>query len=806
MFGGRSIFSTLIAICIVGIAMADEGSSISDEQLAFFESRIRPVLVEKCYACHSAEAEELEGDLLVDSRDALRKGGAGGPAVVPGDPRHSLLVEAIRFENPDLQMPPEGKLADTEIADLIRWVEMGAPDPRLSQTKHASKKIDLLAAREFWSLRPIAVPPVPIVENDHWSTLDIDRFVLAELERNHLAPAPAADKRVLIRRATYDLTGLPPTPSQVANFLADESDDAYSKLLDRLLDSPRYGERWGRHWLDVVRYADTAGDNSDFPIPQNYRYRDWVIDAFNRDLPYDEFVRDQLAGDLRGGATEAQRHARLIATGYIAGARRFGSRVVDYPQHLTIEDTLDNLGRTFLGMTISCARCHDHKFDPITAQDYYGLYGVFHSTRYPWPGIELDQKQRKFVPLVESDRRVETEKELAAWLQEQTKLSSAAQKLKEQLEKSKGQEAGKIKGQLEAAEKSLAEHRQQAPQVETVYAVVDAEVCEDVALQLKGDPARLGETVERHFPSVLGGEIAKIGASVSGREELAEWILSEANPLPARVMVNRIWQYHFGRGLVPTPNDFGKQGKPPTHPQLLDYLAAKFRSYGWSIKSMHREIMLSSTYRQSSHASGEAIEQDPENLWLSCFPRQRLEAEAIRDTLLVLGENLELSVTGPHPFPPPSEWKYTQHNPFKDVYESNQRSVYLMTQRIQRHPYLAIFDGADPSTSTATRMTTTTPIQALYLMNAPLIHEQSQRFAQRICDSTSAIDERVELAYQMALSRPPQAEELEAARSFVVSATTLLADAGIPAQQQESEAWQAWVRTLFRLNEFVYLD
>ncbi len=779
---------------------------ISDEDLAFFEKRIRPLLAEKCYACHSAEAQELEGELLVDSRATLRRGGATGPAVVPGSLEQSLLIQAVRYEQPELQMPPDGKLSAAEIADLERWVKSGAPDPRSSATKHAGKQIDVAAAREFWSLRPITDPAVPTPKNTAWPRTDIDRFILAALEAQGLAPASDADKRVLLRRATYDLLGLPPTPEELAAFLADSSEDAFSRVVDRLLESPHYGERWGRHWLDVIRYADTAGDNSDYPVPQMYRYRDWVIEAFNRDLPYDEFVRDQLAGDLRASESEDERLQRIIATGYIANSRRFGSRVADYPQHLTIEDTIDNLGRSFLGMSVSCARCHDHKFDPITTRDYYGLYGIFHSTRYPWPGIELDKRQRDFVPLVPADQLAELEQAAAARSQELDRRDAEVTQLKEAKKKAPDAEKPEFDAKLKEAERLVRELREQPPLFETAYAVGEGAAREDVAIQLKGDPARPGDVVPRHFPVVLGGGEVPPEHGTSGRELLAEWILAPDNPLPARVMANRIWQHHFGRGIVPTPNDFGKQGKPPTHPELLDYLATRLRAGGWSVKAMHRLIMLSRVYQQSSLRDPRALAQDPGNEWLAGYPRRRLDAESIRDTLLSVGGNLDLSPAGPHPFPPVSSFGFTQHAPFKAVYDTNRRSVYLMTQRIQRHPYLAIFDGADPSTSTAARMTSTTPLQALYLLNDPFVDQQARLAATRILAQASDLEGRVNWACELLFARPAAQEELVAARDFLANAEQLLRDTGGPAEQLETEAWRAYVRALFRLNEFVYLD
>jgi Protein of unknown function (DUF1553)/Protein of unknown function (DUF1549)/Planctomycete cytochrome C len=779
------------------------GKPISEEELAFFEKRVRPLLVNKCYECHSADSTEVHGELLVDSRATLRRGGLNGPAVLPGDIEHSLLVEAVRYENDELQMPPDEKLSDEEIADLERWVNMGAPDPRSIATKHLGKQIDIAAAREFWSLKPITNPTVPSVQQTDWPRTDVDRFVLAKMEEHGLTPAADTAKRVLLRRATFDLIGLPPTAEEIDAFLADESADAFAHVVDRLLGSPRYGERWGRHWLDVVRYADTAGDNSDFPIPQIHRYRNWVIDAFNRDQPYDEFVRDQLAGDLRGGVNEQQRIERLIATGYVANSRRFGSRVDDYPQHLTIEDTIDNLGRSFLGMTISCARCHDHKFDPITTRDYYGLYGIFHSTRFPWPGIELDQHQRNFVPLLAPDKLAETEQAVKTRAEQ---LDEQVKKLKNLVEETKEDEKQAAEQKLKEAERLAKEHRELPPLFETLYAVAEAETFEDVAIQLKGDPAHPGDVVPRHFLTVLGGQQLPADMEGSGRLQLAEWILADDNPLTARVMANRIWQHHFGRGINPTPNDFGQQGKPPTHPELLDHLATQFRAGGWSIKAMHRRIMLSRTYQQSSVRDEQAAVNDPNNQWLSSYPRRRLDAEAIRDTLLWLGNNLDLSPGGEHPFPPQHSWKFTQHNPFKATYETNRRSIFLMTQRIQRHPFLAIFDGADPSTSTAARMSTTTPLQALYLMNDPFVHEQSSRFAERLLGEASDDESRIAIAYPLLLARPPSADEVLATTEFLANARELLKENNVESDQIDAEAWRACVRSLFRLNEFVYLD
>jgi hypothetical protein len=780
------------------------------DQIAFFERKIRPVLVESCYECHSEGADKIKGGLLLDSRAGVEEGGFTGAAITPGNPDASLLIEALRHTSEDVAMPPKKKLPPEVIADFETWVSMGAPDPRITDTVasvRAKESIDWDAARTWWAFQPLTQPALPEVKQANWPVNAIDRFILARLEAVQLAPAAAADKRALIRRATYDLTGLPPTPDDITAFLNDDQPEAFARVVDRLLASPRYGERWGRHWLDVVRYADTAGDNSDYPIPQIHRYRDWVIGAFNRDLPYDQFVRDQLAGDLRGGTTPGEQQERIVATGYLANARRFGSRVDDYPQHLTIEDTIDNVGRSFLGLTVSCARCHDHKFDPISAKDYYALYGIFHSTRYPWPGIELDKKQRDFVPLVTADKLPEAEAALKARRQEQARHEKEVKRLRDSLKDLAEAEKKERQAEIKAAEKVLAEAMKQPLPFDLAYAVGEAAAVSDVSVQLKGDPAKPGDVVPRRFLTVLGGAtLDPATATSSGRAQLADWILGPENPLPARVMANRIWHHHFGRGLVATPNDFGKQGKPPTHPELLDYLAVTFREGGWSIKAMHRLIMLSRTYQLASTRAPDALERDPTNDLLASYPRRRLDAEAIRDTLLALGGNLDLATPGAHPFPAPHEWKYTQHNPFKEVYEHAHRSVYLMTQRIQRHPFLAIFDGADPSTSTPARPNSTTPLQALFLLNDSLVHQQSERFAERIHVIGEDDRARIDHAYQLALSRPAAPEERDAALTFVTRARDRLRADGVTAERAETEAWQAFTRVLFRLNEFVYLD
>ncbi len=723
---------------------------ITADQLTFFEARIRPLLVKHCYECHSSESEELQGGLLVDSRPTLRRGGDNGPAVVPGDADASLIMQAVRYEN-GMEMPPDAKLSAAEIADLEQWVTSGAADPRSDATRFVRKKIDVQAARKFWSLRPLADPPVPQPRDADWPRNDIDRFIAAELDKHDLHVVNDADKRTLIRRATYDLTGLPPSPADIRNFLADDSQQAWEHLVDRLLDSPHYGERWGRHWMDLVRYADTAGDNSDFPIPQAYLYRNYIIDSLNADKPYDQFLQEQIAGDLLPATSDEQRNEQRIATGYLAISRRFGSLSDNYPQHLTIEDTLDNIGRTVLGMTITCARCHDHKFDPISQDDYYGLYGIFQSTRYPFPGIELDQKPRDFVPLVKDGQPGE----------------------------------------------SLA------------YAMAEG-YAEDAAVQLRGDPEKLGDKIPRRFPEVLGGQmLSNDEAKQSGRLQLARWLTTPDNPLTARVIVNRVWQYHFGVGLVNTPSDFGKRGLPPTHPELLDWMASRFVADGWSLKKLHRRIMLSRTYRLSSQGEDNpvALQSDPNNDWHWRFNRQQLDAESLRDTLLWLSGELELGTPRqPHPFPAADKWKYTQHHPFRDCYDSNRRSVYLMMARLNARPFFTTFDGADANASSATRDSSVTTVQSLYLLNDEGVHATAAKMGDRWMQVSKDHNERLTYAFESTFGRPPHEAEREQVTQWMRSMNEELKTTHDASNDRERAAWSAFARTMLRTNEFLYVE
>jgi hypothetical protein len=734
------LFAGLLALAAPGTAAAGPGDEL-------FEKEVRPVLVARCFPCHGNG--KSKGGLSLASRASLLKGGDSGPAAVPGKPDNSLLVRAVRHDG--ARKMPREKLPAREVDALVRWVRAGLPWPGATPLAGNAPFRITPEQRRFWSFQPVKAPPVPAVRDAAWPLTPVDNFILARLEARGLRPAAPADRRALLRRATYDLTGLPPAPEEVEAFVADRSPDAFARVVDRLLASPAYGERWGRHWLDVAHYADTAGETADFPVPAAWRYRNYVFDSFNADKPYDEFVREQVAGDVLAARGPRRLYAeRVIATGFLAGARRFGFDPQNY-QHLTIEDTLDTLGKAVLGLTVACARCHDHKFDPVSQADYYALYGILASTRYPFPGSEENKRPRDLVPL------------------------------------------------LPPAEVSPARA------VERAYAVAEGPG-RNARVHRRGDPLTPGDEVPRRFLEILGGQRLPEGSTGSGRLQLAGWLTDPKNPLTARVMVNRVWLHHFGKGLVTTPNDFGTRGRPPTHPELLDYLAGRFVRDGWGLKALHRLIVLSRTYQMSSADDARARAVDPDNALRWRFERRRLPAEAIRDTLLAVGGGLDRSPGGPHPFPPVTTWGFTQHNPFRAVYDTDRRSAYLMTQRTRRHPFLALFDGPDPNTSTAQRGVSTVPTQALFFLNSPFVHAQAERFAGRLLAAKGEERGRIDLAHRLAFARPARAAEVRAGADYLRACREALVEAGVPAGRREQEAWASYARTLLASNELIYID
>jgi cytochrome c553 len=805
------------------LGMTDDPAPTSE---GFFETRVRPVLAGSCVKCHGPDKQG--GGLRLDRRASLLEGGDSGPAIVPGDAAGSLLVQATSHTDDVLKMPPDGPLPDRARADLAAWIDAGAAWPEAGPATS-------IEAERHWAFQPLR-PINPPADPSGWASQPIDRLIAAGHRETGVTPVAPADRRTLIRRVTFDLTGLPPTPERVESFVTDNRPDAYERLVEELLASPRYGERWGRYWLDLARYADTAGDNSDYPIPEAYLYRDYVIDAFNADLPYDRFLHEQIAGDVLALEGPREDYARrVIATGFVAQAKRFGTFKLE-DMHQIIEDSLNTTGQVVLGLSLRCARCHDHKYDPVTSKDYYALYGFFAGAKYPFAGAEEVREPSEFAPLIPPDEAARLESEHAAKVEslkaalrgldgeagaDVARLDAALAETDASTDSTAVGRLQVVLAELGGRSEERARRRSEAQRalaalekagalagVPHAYALRDGDPT-DARLQVGGDPSKLGDVVPRGFPAILndGGGTPDLPATGSGRLALARW-LTDGPPraLTARVMVNRIWQHHFGRPIVPTPSDFGLRGTPPTHPDLLEWLAADFVASGWSIKAMHRRILMSETYRLASDDDSANAAVDTGNASTWRFDRRALDAEALRDTLLALGGNLRLDRPGPHPFPPKEQWRYTAHHQFKALYPSDHRSVYLMVQRLHPHPYLSLFNGPDTSVTTAMRDRSTVALQALFLLNNRFVHEQATRFARRVTADQPDAGRRLDRLYALAYARPPRDDERARAAAFLARYEQALADDGTEPEARPVEAWAALARALLTSNEFVYVD
>ena len=812
---GRRRVAWIVLCALIGNQAVTVAAPPPADPGEFFESQVRPLLVDTCFKCHSDK--KAESSLRVDSRAALMQGGDNGPAINPGNPKQSLLIQVVSHQA-DIEMPPDGELTGDQVAVLEKWIEAGAPWPgEVATAPRARSGEPTDEERKFWSFQPIADPLVPTASQISNLKFEIghpiDAFIAVKLAAKGISQVAPADKHPLLRRATFDLTGMPPTPGEIEAFVDDSSPDALAKVVDRLLASPAYGERWGRHWLDVVRYADTAGETADYPVREAWKYRNYVIKSFNDDKPYDEFIREQIAGDLLAAEGPPEKFAeRVTATGFLAISRRFGFDSINY-QHLTIADTIDTVGQAVLGLSLGCARCHDHKYDPVTAADYYALYGIFASTKYAFPGDEQTKRPRDFVALLPAGQLEPLTKDfdarLAAIDAEAKSADEEKKPLAEQLSREPDNaELKKKVADLDARIAEIKNRRNEAasnPPYEVAYAVTEGDP-QNAMIQKRGEPTKLGDEVPRRFLSILGGDALPVEEKGSGRRQLAQWLTRPENPLTARVIVNRVWQHHFGEGLVGSENNFGVRGKPPTHPELLDYLSKRLMENGWSLKWLHRFILQSRVYQQSSKFDAACAAVDPANELLWRFNRRRLDAEELRDSLLALGGQLDRSPGEAHPFPPVASWGYSQHGPFAAVYETNHRSVYLMTQRLKRHPFLTLFDGADTNASTAERTPTTVPTQALFIMNDPLVHVQSSGFARQLIATSSDAIDRVRLAYRMALGREANNDELRQAIEFIGRARERHEQLGLPTDAREPYVWSAFARTLFSSNEFVFID
>ena len=918
--------STALACLLATASMM----AATPEDIEFFEKRVRPVLVEKCLECHS-ETTKTKGGLALDYRDDILRGGDNGPSIVVGDPDKSRLIEAIRYKNRDLQMPPKGALTDAQIRYMETWVKMGAPDPRekaAAVTASTTKPhgMSLEEGRKFWSFRQLATPTQPAVKDPTWIRTPVDAFILAELEKHELHPAPTADKRTLIRRATFDLIGLPPTPEEVEAFIADSSPNAFDKVIERLLASPQYGERWGRHWLDVARYADSNGMDENVAYGHAWRYRDYVVRAFNDDKPYDQFLIEQLAGDLLPAGEQSSREECLTATGFLAlGARVLAEPDVRKLEMDIIDEQMDTLGKAFLGMTFGCARCHDHKFDPVTTADYYAMAAIFRSTKslaeerlgaikfwYEHPLAtpeQLEAKKNHEAKVKEQTSKLarfssETRAKLKAELQEHAaEYLAAAAELPEDPGYSQVQELAAKRGlrarylltcrqyldrhsehpffekwrelAAKAAPQQIRDHysrlftdaaaalkqakakdpkaeapadpalaaahaalndiagflaipdkdadafddtmlanaeqmknelmalQDQAPDPPALMGVRDDAISRTLPIHIRGSYLTLGKEVERGFPEVMRTSFSKplLPAKQSGRLELARWMASSEHPLTARVMVNRIWRWHFGRGIVGSTDNFGVLGDKPSHPELLDWLARTFIESGWSVKDMHRVIMRSSAYQMASaHPSAGQVSSapdpamvDPENKLLWRANIQRLEAEEIRDALLASSGSLSREVGGKTIPLHNREFVFNHTSKDHTTYETPRRALYLPIIRNHLYDMLEQFDYPDPTMPTGSRNATVVAPQALIMLNAPIAMQAADMLAAKLCRSPGDDEARIQQAYAALFSRPASAHEAERVLTFVRR------------HSNPKEAWALLCQTLMASNEFMYL-
>ncbi len=783
----RILYALLSTATALSFARADDD---------YFEKQIRPLLVEHCQSCHGDKKQE--GGLRLTSRESLLKGGETGRAVVPSKPEESLLIRAVGYLD-ERKMPPKQKLAEADIEKLKRWVAQGVPSPASRPTpSSANERVQggsyqvTPKQQTWWAYQPVKDYLPPDVKHGSWPRNETDHFIAAELEARGMQMAPPAERRTWLRRATFDLTGLPPTPDEVAAFLADNSAAAIERVIDRLLASPAYGQRWARHWLDVVRYADyhdgdpKARDVNCEPL-QAWRYRDWVVDSFNRDLPFDQFIVHQIAGDLIPSPEGKEFYADgLVATTFLSnGTWDRGDADKEKMVSDMVDDNIDTIGKAFMGLTLGCARCHDHKFDPVSHHDYYALAGIFYSTRIL---KELGSKGGNYtlnrVPLAEKSYVARRDEQVRQSDELKTKLAELDKKSPKPADNDPERlmlvaQRDKLQGEL-LPEYPTAEAAAEGGTPGSLFPAI-----QDVPIHIRGSYTRLGPVAQRRMPAFFAGEKQSPITSGSGRRELANWVASKDNALTPRVIVNRVWQWHFGTGLVNTPNNFGLRSEPPSHPALLDWLTARFVQDGWSLKKLHRRIMLTATYAQSSVVPHEQLIADPDNRWLGRFTARRLEAEAIRDAMLFAADRLDPAPGGPA----------------SGNLAIPRRSLYVQTARWDRSSFATLFDAANPDASDEKRNVSTVAPQSLFLLNNSFTLDQARHLAQRLLrdvtgDTPNVETSRIEHAYRLLFSRLPSDEEIAIAGQLVSSSGQPSTEAG----------WTDLAHVLLCSNEFIYID
>lgn len=920
------VLLALLPHSFVSPLIADD---VDQTKIEFFEKEIRPLLVTKCYECHSGA--EANGGLRLDAKDFVIKGGDSGPALAPGEPDKSLLIEAVRYKNTDLQMPPKSPLSAAEIALLEKWVGMGAPDPRNEATSIVPSGLSGMSieeGRQFWSFKPVERTAIPLVSSKEWIQTPVDAFILSKLEAMSLRPAVQADRRTLIRRVTFDLVGLPPTPIEIDAFLSDESPDSFERLVDRLLADPGYGVRWGRHWLDVARYADSNGLDENLAFGNAWRYRDYVVDSFNCDKPFNRFLIEQIAGDQIEDANLESR----TGTGFLV----LGAKVLAEPDREklmmdTIDEQLDATGKAFLGMTLGCVRCHDHKFDPIKQTDYYGLAAIFKSTKTfgdtnfgaikHWNEFSFASNEER-EKLKSIDAEIAKKKEAATGYRNQAmeKIRSEARSkgadylmaatkvdvnaslvdmekvatdrglhprilfqcrrhlefhrddsflepwhrfaaasdekgieahyrpLFAEMEEALAKEQAKTPPvqtlsdpRLEVARAALydtsgflavppkpefafdaatlAEYyrlseearivESRAPDEPSAMSVVDGTVLTSLPIHIRGSHNNLGAPVARQFPEVMTHDTQRSGLpdDRSGRLEFAKWLTNADHPLTARVIVNRVWRWHFGKGIVASTDNFGKLGDRPSHPEMLDWLAREFTSSGWSIKELHRLILSANAYQMDSvHPEERAASAiDPEIKYLWRFRRQRLEAEQIRDSILFVAGSLDQSIAGKSVPLRNRQFVFDHTSIDHTTYESTRRAIYLPVIRNNVYTLFEQFDFPEPTSPTGDRHTTIVAPQALLLMNSDLVMDSADAMADLLMTESTEYSDRIRRAYYRALGRPPSGQETEMARRFISDIASGSRSKEGHGRADEKKAWSLFCQSLLASNEFMYL-
>ena len=760
----QTVYFNLVIVCAAFSFPENcfgQESEFSSSDIDFFEKKVRPLLVDHCLECHGAENDKIRGGLRLTSRAAILEGGDSGAAAVPGHPDQSLLVDSIEYEL--YEMPPTGKLSDEQIAVFKKWIKMGIPDPRSAQNSQPGNKIDIENGKQFWAFQSVNKKTAIPAKNpdDDWAVNEVDRFLLASMHENQLRPSKDADRYTLLRRLHLILTGVPPNVKQLQEFASSNAPlkEDIARVVDELLESESFGQRWGRHWLDVARFAESSGGGRSLMFPEAWRYRDYVIESFNEDKSFDRFIREQIAGDLLPYENQSQRNENVTATGFLAlGPTNYEQQDKQLLEMEVIDEQIDTVGRAFLGLTLGCARCHDHKFDPIPISDYYGLVGIFKNTRSLVPGNVSSYVKTALATKESIDAFNAYQKRVAA-------LNNRLKNLKKEKSKTADNKSNKaqeeyLDAQIKELVQKIRELKKSAPPaIQHAMSVTDQKQIKDSHIHIRGGVRNIGPIVPRGFVSVLcDTPLQPLPTDSSGRLELANWIANDKNPLTARVYVNRVWRHVFGKGIVSTPDNFGTMGRRPTHPELLDYLAQRFTENGWSTKKLIRELVLSRAFRMTA---GTAPATDPENKYLSRFNRQRVEAEILRDSILAISGQLDKKHGGL------TIRKITQYD-LGYKFNTKRRSVYVPAFRNSMLDLFETFDMANPNLVVGNRNSSTLPTQALFLMNNPFVIENSDISAARLLASKEPdYHQLINEAYLRVLNRMPTEAELTIAQNYV---------------------------------------